>query len=274
MLGFIQEHGPCVIEDYDTKVQKNPYPWNLNASVLYLESPAGVGFSVGQTPEDFKFTDHSQSVDTFVALRDFYEGWPELINNVLFITGESYAGIYAPFLALQIHEWNQDVINSRAYSNSQRKIYPLAGYIIGNGVTDWEFDGPPAYMEALFQNYRVNDSIYLEWNNKECKYWYRNLKTKVNDPRCGEIQANVIYPIFTQYSIYDLNRTINRENSFFEAFKELPIEEMRSKYDDKILLRSDPAGTAPFVTEYLNKAEVRKALNIPDSVQKFEICND
>jgi len=71
-----------------------------------------------------------------------------------------------------------------------------------------------------------------------------------------------------------LNRTLNRGNSFFEAFKELPIEEMRSKYDDKILLRSDPAGTTPFVTEYLNKAEVRKALNIPDSVQKFEICND
>jgi carboxypeptidase C (cathepsin A) len=126
-------------------------------------------------------------VDTFVALRDFYESWPEFVTNNLYITGESYAGIYAPFLALQIHEWNQEVINSRGYANSMRKIYPLAGYIIGNGVTDWDFDGPPAYMEALFQNFRVNDTIYKEWNSLGCKYWYRNLKTKVNDPRCSDI---------------------------------------------------------------------------------------
>jgi carboxypeptidase C (cathepsin A) len=78
----------------------------MNASVLYLESPAGVGFSTGETKDDFKFTDHSQSVDTFAAMRDFYDGWPELLSNILYITGESYAGIYAPFLSLQIHEWN------------------------------------------------------------------------------------------------------------------------------------------------------------------------
>ena len=120
MLGFIQEHGPCVIEDFDTKVQKNPYPWNLNSSVLYLESPAGVGFSTGETPQDFRDTDHSQSVDTFTAMRDFYDNWPEFMSNVLYITGESYAGIYAPFLALQIHEWNQEVLNARSYSNPKR----------------------------------------------------------------------------------------------------------------------------------------------------------
>lgn len=30
----------------------------------------------------------------------------------------------------------------------------------------------------------------------------------------------------------------------------------------------------PFVTEYLNKSEVRDTLKIPKSVQNFEICND
>ena len=41
----MQEHGPWVIDDEATTVTENPYPWNANASVLYLESPAGVGFS-------------------------------------------------------------------------------------------------------------------------------------------------------------------------------------------------------------------------------------
>ena len=96
------------------------------------------------------FTDHSQSVDTFAAIRAFYEDWPELLKNPLYITGESYAGIYAPFLAMQIHEWNVDVYTSMPYSNTKRLFYPLAGFIIGNGVTNWEYDGPAAYMEALF----------------------------------------------------------------------------------------------------------------------------
>ena len=100
MHGLMQEHGPCIIEDFDTKVQTNPYPWNKNATILYLDNPAGVGYSINEVPEDYIFTDHSSSVDTFVALRDFYESWPEFMSNNLYITGESYGGIYAPFLAL------------------------------------------------------------------------------------------------------------------------------------------------------------------------------
>lgn len=45
LLAFMQEHGPWVIGDNSSKLEANPYPWNLNASVIYLESPAGVGFS-------------------------------------------------------------------------------------------------------------------------------------------------------------------------------------------------------------------------------------
>lgn len=50
-----------------------------------------------------------QSVDTFAAIRDFYEGFPEYLPNKLWITGESYAGLYAPYLAYQIHTWNQEL---------------------------------------------------------------------------------------------------------------------------------------------------------------------
>jgi hypothetical protein len=71
-----------------------------------------------------------------------------------------------------------------------------------------------------------------------------------------------------------LNRTLNKSNSVFETYKDLPFEQLRAKFEDRLYLRSDPAGTTPFVTEYLNKPEVRKTFNIPDSVQAFEICND
>jgi cathepsin A (carboxypeptidase C) len=52
LLGFFQENGPWVIDDFETSINENPYPWNLRANVLYLESPAGVGFSIANNDTD------------------------------------------------------------------------------------------------------------------------------------------------------------------------------------------------------------------------------
>jgi len=40
---------------------------------LYIESPAGVGFSVGGTWADNQHTDMSQSKDVFAALQYFFD---------------------------------------------------------------------------------------------------------------------------------------------------------------------------------------------------------
>lgn len=45
LLALFQEHGPFVIDDGEYSIRSNPEPWNKRASVLYIESPAGVGFS-------------------------------------------------------------------------------------------------------------------------------------------------------------------------------------------------------------------------------------
>jgi cathepsin A (carboxypeptidase C) len=52
LLGLFQEHGPWVIDDFETEIKVNPFPWNLRANVLYLESPAGVGFSIAKNDTD------------------------------------------------------------------------------------------------------------------------------------------------------------------------------------------------------------------------------
>jgi carboxypeptidase C (cathepsin A) len=101
-----------------------------------------VGYSFARSKLDQIYTDHSQSVDTFAALRNFYSDWPELLKNDLYISGESYGGIYAPFLAMQIHQWNEELAASQKSGLTPNRVsYPLVGFIVGNGATDWEFDG-------------------------------------------------------------------------------------------------------------------------------------
>lgn len=101
LLGFFQEHGPCVMEDGATQMSTNPYPWNGRANMLYIESPVGAGYSYVNPdhPEDIKTNDMQQSIDAYEALTHFYEKFPELLANELYITGESYAGNYVPYLS-------------------------------------------------------------------------------------------------------------------------------------------------------------------------------
>ena len=67
--------------------------------MLYVESPAGVGFSIGKDIKDRTHTDLSTSLDNLQALLNFYVKFPEYISHELYLSGESYAGIYVPYLA-------------------------------------------------------------------------------------------------------------------------------------------------------------------------------
>ena len=99
MLAFMQENGPIEIDDGETYLSTNKNPWTRRANVLWLESPAGVGWSIAGTPEDLSTNDMIQSQDGLAALKSWYEKFPEFRENGLWVSGESYAGIYVPYLA-------------------------------------------------------------------------------------------------------------------------------------------------------------------------------
>jgi carboxypeptidase C (cathepsin A) len=80
MLGFMQEHGPYVIDNGKTAFRKNEFSWNKEANVLYIEQPAGVGYSycdLKNAPQDCKFNDDSSAVDNLEVTLAWFAKFPE-----------------------------------------------------------------------------------------------------------------------------------------------------------------------------------------------------
>jgi serine carboxypeptidase-like clade 2 len=57
-------------------------------------------------PGDCDFNDHSDSLDNLEAILGWFEKYPEFKTNELFISGESYGGIYVPWMMYQIDQYN------------------------------------------------------------------------------------------------------------------------------------------------------------------------
>lgn len=73
------------------------------ANVLFLESPAGVGFSYSNTTSDYgRSGDKATAEDAYVFLINWLERFPEYKTRDFYMTGESYAGHYVPQLAYTI----------------------------------------------------------------------------------------------------------------------------------------------------------------------------
>lgn len=118
--GLLFELGPSSIGP-DLKPIYNPYSWNSNASVIFLEQPLGVGFSYG----DDKITStKAAGKDVYIFLELFFEAFPHLRSNDFHIAGESYAGHYIPQIAHEIVVENPS------------RTFNLSSILIGNGITD------------------------------------------------------------------------------------------------------------------------------------------
>ena len=147
-VALFKENGPCQIDpDHDDKTIINPYGWNSNASIVYIDQPVGVGFSYGDK-SDADHDEEEVAEDMFHFLHEFSEANNNLLKtNDFFVFGESYGGHYAP-----------------ATANRVGKTLNLQGLGVGNGLTDPEHQYP-SYPEMAY-NYSIevtgSPSVTLE----------------------------------------------------------------------------------------------------------------
>jgi len=157
LLGYTLEHGPYIVNENSTEMTENPNSWNKNATVFYIESPGGVGFSLCGDDKECLFNDTNQAEDNLIAvLTILREKFPALRNNPLWISGQKHGGIVVPYLMTALDLW---IVNAKR-EDPDAWIPNLKGQIISNGITDWKFDGFPAYFKMSFYHGLIDDELY------------------------------------------------------------------------------------------------------------------
>lgn len=99
--GFLQENGPILWSWGQAKPTLNPWSWTNLSHVLWVEQPVGTGFSQG-TPNITDDDELAMQLTGFLG--QFLEVFNELKGNNFYLTGESYAGFYVPYIANWIYE--------------------------------------------------------------------------------------------------------------------------------------------------------------------------
>ncbi|KAI0687232.1 Alpha/Beta hydrolase protein [Earliella scabrosa] len=99
--GLSQENGPFSWAWGQARPTQNEFSWTNLSHVVYLEHPVGTGFSVGKG----NATDENDIAKDIVGfLQQFLKVFPDLKGKKLYLSGESYAGMYVPYLANYIYE--------------------------------------------------------------------------------------------------------------------------------------------------------------------------
>jgi carboxypeptidase C (cathepsin A) len=122
LLALFQENGPYTIGS-GTNLNLNPYSWNSNATVLYVDQPVGTGFSYADNSADYAHDEKTIANVFYTFLGQFFALHPKYQNLPFFVFGESYAGHYVPAISARIVQGGGVKINFK-------------GAGIGNGLVD------------------------------------------------------------------------------------------------------------------------------------------
>ncbi|KAL9267468.1 Serine carboxypeptidase-like 25-like protein [Drosera capensis] len=215
--GASEEIGPFKISKSGSNLYLNKLSWNLAANLLFLETPAGVGFSYSNRSSDlFDTGDHRTAKDSLEFLIRWMIRFPRYRHRELYLSGESYAGHYVPQLAREIIRYN---------ANSKYKLN-LKGFLVGNAVTDNYYDnlGTVTYWwshamisDRTFRQLINTCDFHRQKNSDECESLY----SYAMDQEFGNIDQYNIYAPPCNNSDGSTRRTMQMPHRPHLVFRQL-----------------------------------------------------
>jgi serine carboxypeptidase-like clade 2 len=227
--------------------------------MLYVEAPAGVGFSYSDNPLDYVTDDNKTAHDNYLFLQGFLANYTQYNGRDLWITGESYAGVYLPTLAENI------------LSDPSTPIFQqFRGIMAGNPVFDCATDIENDYtiqFNLLYFHGLVSFEHFSNWTTKGCN-------AKKNPGLCVAIYEAAVNEI----GIIDQQLTITSPQA------REPSLDPDDLYQDFCtgngtleFVKDDPkacknTNTGSLLTTYLNRKDVQQAIGA--KATQWGICSN
>lgn len=282
MEGLFIEMGPFRVRNDGEEVNRNPWTWNRIANIIYLDAPAGVGFSYYNTTKKV-FKDDEVAQDNFDALKMWFGRFPERKTNEFYIAGESYGGTYVPMLSALITKANID--------------FPqFKGMLVGNGCVDDQINFNTnmmyQYYHAVMDERNIQNVVQQCCKGAlECDYYTIAQQNSTCGDMVNDLSYSIYYTGYDPYFLYfacylnpnlpyppheeisQLQTTVLRNHLFKKVTGRTPEFKPFTPPSEAIHGQPDCASHSDHFP-YLNSPDVRKALRIPDYIPKYEMCNN
>ncbi|KAL7078587.1 hypothetical protein ACQ4LE_002510 [Meloidogyne hapla] len=277
--GLLSELGPYIVEPDGRTLSRNPNSWNKYASIVFIEAPAGVGYSYS-SDGNTTTNDDQTSLENYEAIKQFFARHNSFRNHSVYITGESYGGVYLPTLGARIVDGQAEFpINFKGmaigngYMNAKMNIDTSVRFAYGHGIIDQ----------------KVWDTLEMEC----CRGCIDGCDLSGLGQSCGRMVQDVFEYLWhgglNPYDLYrDCDPSPGRNSMKMEVIKRglIPSQLLDRFYSNSTKtmrwsLQNTLHGSASVpclndtaLTTYMNLPEVRKALHIPDKLGHWDICSE
>jgi vitellogenic carboxypeptidase-like protein len=123
MFGLFREMGPYQVASDGKTLIPNPFTWNKQYSLMFVDNPVGAGWSFTQDVRGFVKNEDDVAENLHSLLLQFFDIFPDQRSVDFYVAGESYAGHYVPAIGNAIVERNK----------KESKKINLVGIAIGDG---------------------------------------------------------------------------------------------------------------------------------------------
>lgn len=259
LIGFMTEQGPFR-PNADLSLSFNKYAWNQVANMVFIESPAGVGFSYSDSKADYTTGDAQTAIDNYNLIQAFFTRFPEYKNNDLYLTSESYGGHYLPTLAKQIVDENTAAVNP---------ILNFKGFAVGNPYTD-VYSGTPAMIDTYWGHQLIAKPTYDSYQ-KNC---VNSVKPNVKECLALEIQilngVGNLNPYALDYPVCTTDSPAKKGRAQRLWFLNHLYASRTTEEERRLLGLTATDSYEPceddYSDAYLNQAAVKVALNVKPTI--------